>query len=127
MCARREAVKALLQLGLAVELCWHCYCIDVFFFFFSSRRRHTRSLCDWISDVCSSDLPSGPPPKLGMVDPQKSTAGLAMALAMLDPTATGTVSDAQLLAGIQFSQVLGTVAPDVQTFQIGRASCRERV
>src|SRR5438034_11559557 len=27
-----------------------------FVFFFSSRRRHTRSLCDWSSDVCSSDL-----------------------------------------------------------------------
>src|SRR5204863_6907832 len=25
--------------------------------FFSSRRRHTRSLRDWSSDVCSSDLP----------------------------------------------------------------------
>src|SRR5437773_5387891 len=25
-------------------------------FFFSSRRRHTRSCCDWSSDVCSSDL-----------------------------------------------------------------------
>src|SRR5258706_7201039 len=25
-------------------------------FFFSSRRRHTRSLSDWSSDVCSSDL-----------------------------------------------------------------------
>src|SRR5215204_6669882 len=29
-------------------------CMSVFFF--SSRRRHTRSLCDWSSDVCSSDL-----------------------------------------------------------------------
>src|SRR5690349_16827335 len=28
----------------------------VFGFFFSSRRRHTRSLRDWSSDVCSSDL-----------------------------------------------------------------------
>src|SRR5471030_2206235 len=28
------------------------------FFFFSSRRRHTRCLSDWSSDVCSSDLPS---------------------------------------------------------------------
>src|SRR5690349_22297679 len=28
-------------------------------FFFSSRRRHTRSLRDWSSDVCSSDLLSG--------------------------------------------------------------------
>src|SRR5437588_6704649 len=41
------------------------FCFDFFFylclsffylFFFSSRRRHTRSLCDWSSDVCSSDL-----------------------------------------------------------------------
>src|SRR5437588_8232465 len=32
------------------------YCFFFFFFFFSSRRRHTRSLCDWSSDVCSSDL-----------------------------------------------------------------------
>src|SRR5947207_4547106 len=50
-------------------------CINVPIFFFSSRRRHTRSLCDWSSDVCSSDLDgpdstrparncstSGPPP-----------------------------------------------------------------
>src|SRR5438874_13616206 len=29
----------------------------VMLFFFSSRRRHTRSLRDWSSDVCSSDLP----------------------------------------------------------------------
>src|SRR5438132_7025947 len=36
-----------------------CVCaffLFFFFFFFSSRRRHTRSLCDWSSDVCSSDL-----------------------------------------------------------------------
>src|SRR5690349_22357593 len=29
-------------------------------FFFSSRRRHTRSLRDWSSDVCSSDLQARP-------------------------------------------------------------------
>src|SRR5690349_14809090 len=29
-------------------------------FLFSSRRRHTRSLRDWSSDVCSSDFPDGP-------------------------------------------------------------------
>src|SRR5205814_6956790 len=28
-------------------------------FFFSSRRRHTRCLSDWSSDVCSSDLDAG--------------------------------------------------------------------
>src|SRR5258706_1314680 len=30
------------------------------FFFFSSRRRHTRCLSDWSSDLCSSDLKAIP-------------------------------------------------------------------
>src|SRR6201989_3675600 len=34
-----------------------CCVFRVVFFFLSSRRRHTRSLRDWSSDVCSSDLP----------------------------------------------------------------------
>src|SRR5437762_11487128 len=35
---------------------WYvCSCI----FFFSSRRRHTRYIGDWSSDVCSSDLLCG--------------------------------------------------------------------
>src|ERR1035441_10340931 len=41
------------------------------FFFFSSRRRHTRCLSDWSSDVCSSDLMSlrsGRLPFLGRED-----------------------------------------------------------
>src|SRR5688572_33092872 len=45
-----------------------------FFFFFSSRRRHTRFVCDWSSDVCSSDLralPAGTCPTVGI-------AGLAL-------------------------------------------------
>src|SRR5471030_3424065 len=33
--------------------------MDELFFFFSSRRRHTRCLSDWRSDVCSSDLDDG--------------------------------------------------------------------
>src|ERR671927_542937 len=36
-------------------------------FFFSSRRRHTRSLCDWSSDVCSSDLLQATIPVFGML------------------------------------------------------------
>src|SRR5215204_1600739 len=43
----------------------------MFFFFFSSRRRHTRSLCDWSSDVCSSDLG---PCHLGCHDPARNPA-----------------------------------------------------
>src|SRR6267378_1871109 len=34
---------------------------SVVHFFFSSRRRHTRSLHDWSSDVCSSDLAAASP------------------------------------------------------------------
>src|SRR5437764_11564949 len=30
---------------------------SISYFFFSSRRRHTRYIGDWSSDVCSSDLP----------------------------------------------------------------------
>src|SRR5438045_8726879 len=33
-----------------------CVSLIIFLFFFSSRRRHTRCLSDWSSDVCSSDL-----------------------------------------------------------------------
>src|SRR5437588_6313900 len=36
--------------------------LGCFVFFFSSRRRHTRSLCDWSSDVYSSDLKPGQDP-----------------------------------------------------------------
>src|SRR5438034_6119682 len=45
----------------------------VFLFFFSSRRRHTRSLCDWSSDVCSSDLVSVG----GVLGHELSAAGLS--------------------------------------------------
>src|SRR3712207_8911786 len=37
--------------------------LNNFFFFFSSRRRHTRYWRDWSSDVCSSDLAVGCPPR----------------------------------------------------------------
>src|SRR5476649_1420637 len=49
---RRGRVVWFLQLNTVLRL----YC-----FFFSSRRRHTISLCDWSSDVCSSDLPRRDP------------------------------------------------------------------
>src|SRR5260221_4127773 len=46
--------------------------MKLLFFFFSSRRRHTRSLCDWSSDVCSSDLfyPEIIDPQSGAVLPE---------------------------------------------------------
>src|SRR5690349_25174542 len=78
--------------------------ISQLFFFFSSRRRHTRSLRDWSSDVCSSDLHG---PTLGRmaryfdVHPQ-------------DPQPRAIAQVVDLLRG-------GGLV------EIGRASCRERV
>src|SRR5476649_3033496 len=61
--------------------CFSCRFVYHSFFFFSSRRRHTRSLCDWSSDVCSSDLWLGhtsrlaerPPELQGRTRDRKST------------------------------------------------------
>src|SRR5215211_8835902 len=49
MCVCVARVAYVLFYCSSGALVWSC-------FFFSSRRRHTRSLCDWSSDVCSSDL-----------------------------------------------------------------------
>src|SRR5262249_57389551 len=43
-------------------------------FFFSSRRRHTRLVSDWSSDVCSSDLDGRDPVFLQV--PRRQTHGL---------------------------------------------------
>ena len=60
----RITSSSLIPVHVFVLFCFvFCFCFFFFFvfflfvvFFFSSRRRHTRSLCDWSSDVCSSDL-----------------------------------------------------------------------
>src|SRR5260221_6532457 len=52
-------ISALSYGFLCTSICVSSFSIfgfTFFSFFFSSRRRHTRSLCDWSSDVCSSDL-----------------------------------------------------------------------
>src|SRR5437899_6109914 len=41
---------------MSVQDSWWSRLRSCFEFFFSSRRRHTRCLSDWSSDVCSSDL-----------------------------------------------------------------------
>src|SRR6266576_4789324 len=53
-----------------------------FSFFFSSRRRHTMSLRDWSSDVCSSDLGFVPGPRIHLTAPYitGSQGGGAMAI-----------------------------------------------
>src|SRR5476649_2103824 len=64
--------------------------------------KECRSLCDWSSDVCSSDLHAGRPVR------RPHRAGRA-----LPPGPDGEYSD--------------LLRPQARTGEIGRASCRERV
>src|SRR5437764_14086838 len=77
-------------------------------FFFSSRRRHTRYIGDWSSDVCSSDL--------------RLRRNLGRALFLL------TVLSA-CGPGERAAVVSSPSTPSALTLpsEIGRASCRERV
>src|SRR5258706_2429865 len=95
------------------------FAIDVHFFF-ASRRRHTRLVSDWSSDVCSSDLGSC------NNDP---TLSLSDAMLVLAVTLVGSLLQLPGVGG--GSQAVSTIAYTkiflVKTEEIGRASCRERV
>src|SRR5882672_7850209 len=67
-------------------------------FFFSSRIRHTRSLCDWSSDVCSSDL--GVPEILNADNGEHGTGAVWDFTSTLDGNtlAPGATSKARRLA-----------------------------
>src|SRR5438045_9027428 len=77
---------------------------SVCLFFFSSRRRHTRCLSDWSSDVCSSDL------RLLWVWIQASMAHGTVGRITHNGTEHGGGEKRRYLA-----------------HEIGRASCRERM
>src|SRR5204862_2790013 len=92
-----------IRLGLATPAqsddnwCSHCLVVG---FFFSSRRRHTSSLRDWSSDVCSSDL-------------------------NLKRREDPSLEDCErLMPPQEYEARLRRALPEWQ--QIGRASCRER-
>src|SRR5260221_9970802 len=88
-----------------------------FFFFFSSRRRHTRSLCDWSSDVCSSDL------KLEggamTLKTEKKAPLMHVSIGKTSVETKKLVENIEALMKSLSSQIIG--------LKIGRASCRERV
>src|SRR5258706_12029482 len=91
----------------------------VLFFFFSSRRRHTRLVSDWSSDVCSSDLDSffqgaDMAVKVGINGYGRIGRNVLRAL-----YESGRQKEIQIVA-------LNDLC-DSQTNEIGRASCRERV
>src|SRR5947207_6548181 len=70
---------------------------------FSSRRRHTRSLCDWSSDVCSSDLTANDEFWRGLIRKPKARSDIAL---LPDAQALAILADRQSNAifGEQASQ-----------------------
>src|SRR5437762_8931865 len=89
----------------------------LFFFFFSSRRRHTRYIGDWSSDVCSSDLVATTLFTREMSAIRKSSLNLAGFHQLLLFAETSTRTPGPIVCPKQ----------KCWTLQIGRASCRERV
>src|SRR5260221_8834961 len=89
------------------------------FFFFTSRRRHTRSLCDWSSDVCSSDLMS-PELREPSIRPNDGQMGcnhpIWPSLGLID----GSRSSGDI------KRTWANFRTQARQTQIGRASCRER-
>src|SRR5262249_56464918 len=93
------------------------------FLFFASRRRHTRLVSDWSSDVCSSDLAGYDAIDRGM---------FRDAVTFQIEQAGGAVRDHRetfpdRLRRSQLQDVGMQVCNAQQRAEIGRASCRERV
>src|SRR2546421_5637702 len=100
----------------ASGICFLLYLCS-FFFFFSSRRRHTRSDRDWSSDVCSSDLAP-----MTVVDDVPPGFGAS-------PFDTASPFDIPAPPAFDAGPPPRTPFDDAPPppFEIGRASCRERV
>src|SRR5262245_63326261 len=89
-------------------------------FFFSSRRRHTRCLSDWSSDVCSSDL---------LLQTAKSFGGGSdTLLSLLKEGFIREAGDGDKPVPAPAAAAPAAAGPmsDAER-EIGRASCRERV
>src|SRR5204862_3364389 len=94
-----------------------------FFFFFSSRRRHTRSLRDWSSDVCSSDLAVAQRGALGSVSVPVPGGVAEHRIAPMQRAGCYAPGGRYPLP----SSVLMTAVTARVAGEIGRASCREGV
>src|SRR5205814_7484044 len=93
-------------------------------FFCSSRRRHTRCLSDWSSDVCSSDLDG--------VQRLTGAASLDAGPTVVKDrgSAATPIDDIEVIVPLaEFVDLVAERArleKEAEKVEIGRASCRER-
>src|SRR5258705_7681078 len=97
---------------------------QTFVFFFSSRRRHTRCLNDWSSDVCSSDLASACPRRT-----DRRAVGMQTRWFRPGQSLIALVDYDAFYRSLNEATIIGNVSLPAQFLlsEIGRASCRERV
>src|SRR2546429_6544437 len=93
-------------------------CVDLLCFFFSSRRRHTRCSRDWSSDVCSSDLVRGVDSKKRQRGGVRRGAVVSYWIGARRPRCPFRAINEKVVHLRGSKHVI---------FEIGRASCRERV
>src|SRR5438093_11017387 len=73
-------------------------CALISFFFFSSRRRHTRLVSDWSSDVCSSDLGRQPGAEASVAAREEAAGGQTIEEAMdVEPMRDRLVDDGRVV------------------------------
>src|SRR5205814_6882730 len=91
-------------------------------FFFSSRRRHTRCLSDWSSDVCSSDLSAAekPPIIVGSPPELKGEPNIWAPEELL----VGSVNTCMMLTFLSLAQARGLTARSEER-RVGK-ECRSR-
>src|SRR5262249_57894890 len=92
------------------------------FFFCASRRRHTRLVSDWSSDVCSSDLCCLRGAGETTADVPETLFALGALAAVLDLAAGAVV----FAGGLGAAAAGSGAGVSSRTMEIGRASCRER-
>src|SRR5947199_7551649 len=91
--------------------------------FFSSRRRHTRCLSDWSSDVCSSDLYRLSSERVG--DLWAAVRDVAVRhVAEVNQLADEYLGEREGVEHVSAEELRERLA---RGDEIGRASCRERV
>src|SRR5205814_6616446 len=93
---------------------------------FSSRRRHTRCLSDWSSDVCSSDLIVSANIARTIQVCRQAVLDARRAVAWLALQGYERIGILGTSLGSCLAMLTSAHEPRIRAQEIGRASCRER-